>query len=373
VYYHLYLTDSCNLVCKYCRGKIFDTPELPAELIRIDETVPPEINWKFDDLYYFLSHDKDAILTFIGGEPLLKPDLIIKIMREAPVKKFMLQTNGLLLNCIPSEVVNRFNTILVSIDGDQKTTDSGRGEGTYNKVMKNIRYIIDRGYKNELIARMTVTEITDIRDAVLYLSNNQDHSFSSIHWQMDANFWNDYELRDKFHSWVTNSYIPGIKQLVMEWYSYMKITGKVLKWYPFIDPVEDLLLNRKSGLRCGSGFANYTIQPDGKIIPCPIMFGMMDYYAGSIMGTKPEDLTKYPVQGQCLSCDIYSFCGGRCLYSSILNPWPKEGTDLVCSTVRVLFDALMEIIPGIRTLITDGGVNPDQFAHEKYNGCEIIP
>ena len=373
VFYHLYLTDSCNLICKYCRGRMFDTPDISNDIVEIDETLPAEISWKFEDLYRFLARDRDAVLTFIGGEPTMRPDLITKIMNEAPVKRYMIQTNGLLLNRLSPDILNRFETILISIDGDQNTTDTGRGKGTYQRIIENIHYIIACGFSHEIIARMTVTEFTDIRSSVNFLSENADHSFSSIHWQIDANFWNDYTAREHFRRWVIDSYIPGIRLLAHDWISLMKRTGIVYRWYPFIDPVEDILRERNTGLRCGSGYENYTIQTDGIIIPCPIMLGMNEYYAGSITNSNPETLIKYSVKGRCLTCDIRTFCGGRCLYSSILMPWPDEGIDLVCSTVRALFEAIMEIIPDIRRLISDGHINLDQFKHEKYNGCEIIP
>ncbi|NLV27500.1 MAG: TIGR04084 family radical SAM/SPASM domain-containing protein [Methanomicrobiales archaeon] len=372
MYFHLYITDSCNLACQYCRGKIFDTPELVRENITIDESIPAEISWELDDLYTFLSSDPDPVVTFIGGEPTLRCDLICRIMNEAPVSRYMIQTNGTFLYQLPPEIVNRFETILISIDGDQKITDRGRGEGTYQKVIKNIHHILSGGYQNELIARMTVTEQTSIRDAVLYLAHNPDHSFSSIHWQIDANFWNDYSTRS-FEKWTRESYIPGLHQLARDWLNIIKHNKKVPKWYPFIDPTEDILLGRASRLRCGSGYANYSILTDGNIAPCPIMVGMKDYYAGSVFNSKADSLLVIPVRGKCKDCDIFNFCGGRCLYSSIMEPWPKEGADVVCQTVRALHDAIIGIVPEIQELISSKELTIEDFAHEKFNGCEIIP
>ena len=74
----------------------------------------------------------------------------------------MMQTNGILLDRLPADIVNRFTTILVSLDGNRELTDSNRGAGVYNRVMENIRKIRAGGYAGELIARMTVTESTDI-------------------------------------------------------------------------------------------------------------------------------------------------------------------------------------------------------------------
>ncbi len=372
MFIHLFLTDECNLACRYCRGKIFDVPELERDDVIVDADIPTDTIYPLSDLYRFLGRDPGAVVTFIGGEPTLRPDLIARIMKEAPVSRFMIQTNGLLLNQLPSEIINRFETILVSIDGDEPLTDTGRGHGTYRRVMENIRAIHDGGYAGEIIARMTVHEETNIAAAVRYLADNPDYSFSSIHWQMDANFWNDYDIR-RFSEWSRHSYNPGIAILAKDWVRRIRESGTVPRWYPFIDPIEDMLLCRKTKLRCGSGFANYTVLPDGMIAPCPIMVGMSQYYAGNIIDADPLRLPETTVPGRCMTCDIRDFCGGRCLYSAIMAPWPEEGSDLVCDTVRSLKTTLEAILPDIRDLISAGTISLASFAHEKYNGCEIIP
>ncbi|MFH0968319.1 MAG: TIGR04084 family radical SAM/SPASM domain-containing protein [Methanobacteriota archaeon] len=372
MYIHLILTDSCNLACTYCRGKIFATPELERDHIRIESDIPAEVSYDLTELSSFLSRDPDVVVTFFGGEPTLRPDLICTIMQEHPDVRFMLQTNGLLLHRLPDYIVNRFKTILISIDGDQITTDSGRGTGTYRQVMENIHHILAGGYQGELIARMTVHEKTDIFHSVMYLAKNPDHPFDSIHWQIDANFWNDYQVR-VFKSWSEESYLPGLMSLIESWVLRMEQTGIVDRWYPFIDPVEDMLLDRPSRLRCGSGYANYTILTNGRIIPCPIMVGMVDYYVGDISTADPTRLPTIPVPGPCVDCDILDFCGGRCLYSAIMEPWPPEGRNFVCNTVRALFDGLTSVMPRIKILLDTGVITMESFAHEKYNGCEIIP
>jgi putative peptide-modifying radical SAM enzyme len=323
-------------------------------------------------LYEFLGKDPLATLTFYGGEPLLRADLIERIVQESPVKRFMLQTNGLLLNQLSSEVVNRFTTILVSLDGGQELTDANRGAGVYDRVMENIRYIRKNGYSGELIARMTVTEDTDIVDAVGHLAYNPGHPFSSIHWQIDANFAGDYSLR-RFGEWAVESYNPGIRNLVRSWVDHMEREGKVLRWYPFLDPMEDLLLGRASRLRCGSGYANYSIMTDGNIGPCPIMTGMLRYYVGHIASSHPLELAEVPIAGECTDCHIRNFCGGRCLYSNITQPWGADERRLVCGTVENLHAALRKALPRVQALLDKGIVSPVDFSHEKFNGREIIP
>lgn len=375
MYFHLILTDDCNLCCRYCRAKAFEDEDEIDEAsleIEIDTDLSPDLNYDPEYLYHFLSRDPDATLTFYGGEPLMRQDLLERIVREAPVSRFMIQTNGMLLDRLPPDIVNRFSTILVSLDGRQKLTDENRGQGVFSRVMANIRKIRSNGYRGELIARMTVTERTDIFDAVTYLADNPEYSFSSIHWQVDANFTRDLSHR-RFEEWTRENYNPGIRTLVKSWVDEMEKTGQVRRWYPFIDPMEDLLHGRESLLRCGAGHANYAIMTDGSIAPCPIMIGMKSYYVGTIWDSDPAKLPRLEVGGNCPSCNIQTFCGGRCLYSSIVQPWNLAGRELVCGTVKNLHEALTGTLPQVRALIETGRISLSDFDHEKFNGCEIIP
>jgi putative peptide-modifying radical SAM enzyme len=375
MYFHLIITDDCNLCCSYCRAKVFeDTDEAGwgAPEIGIDDRLPADLAVDLGQLYGFLSQDPGVTLTFYGGEPLIRADLIEQIVNTAPVKRFMLQTNGLLLHQLDPAVTNRFATILVSLDGKESLTDANRGEGVYRAVMENIRDLRSNGFTGELIARMTVTERTDIVDEVRFLAENPDHSFSSIHWQLDANFTHDFSRR-RFREWAEQSYNPGICTLAGEWVRQMEETGTVRRWYPFLDPMEDLLKKRDSLLRCGAGHANYAIMTDGHIAPCPVMIGMSGYYVGHIAESCPTGLPRVEIAGECLSCDIRAFCGGRCLYAAIMQPWEPAARQIVCGTVRNLHDVLTGVLPSVQALIAEGAITRADFAHEKFNGCEIIP
>ena len=168
MYFHLILTDECNLCCRYCRAKAFEVLEESddetAPRIDIDPNLPRDLDFDLGLLYTFLQKDPAPTLTFYGGEPLMRADLVDRIVREAPVQQFMIQTNGMLLDRLEPEIVNRFSTILVSLDGDEALTDGNRGGGVYRKVMENIRSILKKGYAGELIARMAVLSLIHISE-----------------------------------------------------------------------------------------------------------------------------------------------------------------------------------------------------------------
>jgi putative peptide-modifying radical SAM enzyme len=339
----------------------------------VDYLLPSEISYDIGLLRRFCEKDSELVLIFYGGEPMLRIEKIKQIMDVVRARRFVIQTNGLHLNRLEPEYLNRLCSIFVSIDGDEELTDYYRGENVYRRIIENVRLIRRNGFEGEIIARMTVMEETDVYKQIMWLLNNPDYSFSSIHWQLDAGFWkNDFPKRP-FAKWVKENYNPGIRRLVKFWLDSMESGGKVLRLYPFLGVMQSLLTGEKSLLRCGSGWINYSIQTDGHIIPCPIMNGMKDYYLGHIRNAHPLHLRKVLVGQPCTSCEILHECGGRCLYANITKRWSEEAYALVCQTVKNLVESLKAILPRVKELINIGKIRLSDFEYMKYNSCEIIP
>ena len=84
MYFHLILTDECNLCCRYCRAKEFEVLEesgdVTAPHIDVDPDLPRDLDFDLRLLYNFLQKDPAPTLTFYGGEPLMRLDLIERIM-----------------------------------------------------------------------------------------------------------------------------------------------------------------------------------------------------------------------------------------------------------------------------------------------------
>jgi len=374
MFFHVILTTECNLQCRYCFGETLEDFDEDFAEMEVDYSLPKKVAYDFKLLERFCGQDPDCVLTFYGGEPLLGVDEIKQIMDLVKPRHFMIQTNGVFLDRLPAEYVNRFHTILVSVDGEEALTDSCRGKGTFRKVVDNLKMIMRNGFGGELIARMTVMEPTDVYKQVTWLLSNGEFSFSSIHWQLNAGFWgNDYSRRD-FKRWSKASYIPGVERLVHFWVDQMETHGKVAKLYPLLGIANSLIRGEKESLlRCGGGWINYAVQTDGYIIPCPTMWGMKDYYVGHISNANPLDLMKTFVDAPCNECEILNVCGGRCLYANITNRWSREEYATVCNTVKGLINAVEMELPRMKRLIGEKLVSLKDFEFVNYNGCEIIP
>jgi uncharacterized protein len=370
--YHLVLTDRCNLCCSYCRGRVGEENDVSWGALVLDDEMPLEFNCDLDTLASFLSADPNPSVTFYGGEPLLRSDLIAAIIEYIPDVKYLLHTNGTLLDRLPNPVLNRMDAISVSLDGPETITDRHRGIGTYRKVMQNVRALRGRGFCGEIIARMTVSPGNSIGSAVRYLSLNSDFSFSSIHWQLDADFSRETAGVD-FRSWIQDRYNPQIRELIQYWVNMIRITGTVPRWYPFIEPMQDMILGNKSLLRCGCGHESYGILTNGAVVACPLMVGMKEYYVGHIASTRPKKLPKYVIGGRCAKCRIRDFCGGRCLYAHLMGHWSDERKKLICETVFNLQEGLEEAMPEVKSLLNKGIIGYHDLDHRKFEGCEIIP
>lgn len=374
MYYHIILTEKCNSRCKYCYQKSMQEFDNGLkDKFEFDYTASCDSEVKGVDVAGFLK-DGDCLI-FYGGEPLVNfqkmREIIDAVDKSKKKIKFYIQTNGKLLDEIPWIYISKMSKMLVSIDGDMRRTDYNRGFGTYEKVLKNLIDLREKGYKGEIVARMTLS-FSDIFPQVIHLVELIEKGiFNSVHWQIDAGFYKSDFNKKQFKIFV-KEYNHSVNKLLNFWIDYMKEKKKVLKFYPFLGIFESLYYNKPTKLQCGSGYANYTILTNGKIVACPIMSGIKDFYCGDLKNPN-EKLKEIYVNEPCTSCEYLEICGGRCLYSNYTQLWPEEGQKLICETISNLIDRIYDNLSKIKELIEKKVVLEQDFEYEKYFGPEIIP
>jgi hypothetical protein len=116
------LTNECPLRCKHCYYYT-NVSRIPDEL---DDTDFLERLERKRDEYGIRS------AFWIGGEPLLKPDLLRRAMKL--FRRNAVATSGALP--IPA---NLDAGLLISIEGEKQTHDGLRGQGAFDAAMENIR------------------------------------------------------------------------------------------------------------------------------------------------------------------------------------------------------------------------------------------
>ena len=353
--YFIITTGRCNLKCRYCGGSF------PPEL------VPWEIQYDIKELNSFISQDPDAIIAFYGGEPLLNAKFIEKVMDNVQAKRFVIQTNGILFKKLKKNYWLRIDAVLLSIDGLEEITSYNRGKGVYRAVIKAAKYLREIGYHGDLIARMTITDRSDIyRDVKHLLSLNL---FDHVHWQLNVIWcprWN-------FKEWAYKIYLPGIRRLVGEWIESL-IKGRPLGIVPFLGIAKRLLSKSNAIPPCGAGQSAFAILPNGRIIACPIAVDVKWAYLGHITTHSPQELPgRVIINDKCRLCKYYNVCGGRCLYTNKERYWGEEGFNEVCEVTIQTIDYIRQALEYVKDYINERELK-GMLNYPPYNNTtEIIP
>lgn len=339
--YIIMITPQCNLTCSYCGGDLHGMPKT----ITYDRQILADI----------ISKDKQAVVAFYGGEPLLQPTMVKDLIMYLKADHFVINTNGYYIQSI-RDILDRFDTILLSIDGRKQITDHYRGVGCYQKVLDALEVIHHSDFSGDLIARMTISYKSDIFLDVKHLLD----LFPFVHWQVDA-VWSCLWGLSEFKEWVGSSYKPGVKKLIKWWVSEIQ-QGRIPGIVPFLG-VMSRLLHGGGSLPCQAGTESVTISTDGKILACPIAPESL----WNNLGDLSSGFKRIFVDEPCPSCDVYPICGGRCLYANKERFWGKEGFEAICDMTRFLINELQNVVSICEPY-------KDRIMYPPYNNTtEIIP
>ncbi|PCR91902.1 radical SAM protein [Natrinema ejinorense] len=145
----LEVTNQCHLDCDHC---YLETNR------NLDELSVDEIEACL--LAHLETHDVESFVI-TGGEPLLRPDIDEICEMIAPrVEELRLLTSlstrdaGSLVAELPIDALN------VSVDGPRARHDAIRGEGTFDRVLENLRRI-DRSRLNEVYLNCVVSSYNE--------------------------------------------------------------------------------------------------------------------------------------------------------------------------------------------------------------------
>lgn len=346
----VFTSGKCNLKCDYCGGSF------PKSI------VPWEVEYDLDKIKNLIERDKNATVIFYGGEPLSNPKFIMRFMDNIHAKRYGIQTNGTLVKLLPENYWKRMNVVLISVDGRKEITDKHRGKNVYDVVMKNTRYLKSLGV--EIIARMTVTQDSDIYEDVMHLLSLG--LFDKIHWQLNVIWSEKWDVK----TWSTK-YLEGIKLLTKHFLENLK-KGKVIKIIPILGIISAHYFGGYKGSPCGAGYKSVAITTDGRVLACPI--AVREGWA--VLGDLRHGfrLLEDPLPEVCKKCEVKDYCGGRCLYATKENYWEEEGFWEVDSITKEYIRIVTSIIPEVDNLIRRGVINLSDLRYDPIeDSTEVIP
>ena len=126
-------TMRCNLHCEGCYASEYShESDMSAALFQrvVDEAAEMGV----------------YLITVLGGEPFIRRDLL-DIVAANPETYFQIFTNGTLITPEHIERLSKLGNaaLMLSIEGDEQTTDLRRGPGTYSKLMRTMVLLKEHG------------------------------------------------------------------------------------------------------------------------------------------------------------------------------------------------------------------------------------
>lgn len=270
----IFLTEKCNLACTYCYLKNIATARDMSEKTGIDV-----IDFLLLQVKEYLS------ISFFGGEPLLKFDLMKKLISHARKRAeeneinitFSINTNGILIDREKIDYLrkNRMGIVL-SIDGIPESHDTRRmtkeGEGSFN-LLNNITLILLEDPRQVHI-RMTVTPDT-VSKMFYGVKFIHDIGFRSLAVAM--------ERTDPGWTGDKRKIFADEYKKIVDWYIDMLREGDRFKLVDLDYGAASLdHPYREKGMPCEAGQSGIAIDPVGIIYPCYRFMGMEDTAIGDI-------------------------------------------------------------------------------------------
>lgn len=118
-------TSACNLHCTGCWAAEYGN----------------RLNLTFDEIDRIIRQGKELgvyMYIYTGGEPLVRKDDLIRLCEKHSDCVFLCFTNGTLIDESFADEMLRVKNFVpaISLEGDEASTDSRRGKGTYQKVVR---------------------------------------------------------------------------------------------------------------------------------------------------------------------------------------------------------------------------------------------
>lgn len=360
---NLNISHTCNMLCKYCFASGGDYG-LGVSMMSI-ETIKQSVDYLFEHIV-----DTDAIMVSIfGGEPLLNWNGIMYAINYANNKNkaygkslsFHITTNGTLFDIEKLTFLSKYKvSITVSLDGPKEINDKFRrfkdGESSFQKTVEGIK-MITQFPQITLQVRPTIhyDSASKILEVVTFL---ESLGAKRIHMRpMSSKDGTAIALSEKNYGEIAEGFYNLAKKMYDQAVSDKKITGHInILMFLYL-----LYFRLRRNFYCGAGCKVVSVDPSGKISPCPRFTCDNKFQIGDI-NCKGVDIQKQQQyqsladannRPDCENCWAINVCAGGCLYMHDVEELETVRNhtaycDLTRSTIKSaiqLFVALQEHSP----------------------------
>jgi uncharacterized protein len=316
----LAVAQKCNLACTYCYAQQGDFGG-PARAMPLNVALA-----SVERLIADAPSGERVHLSFLGGEPLLAREVLraateraIGLAEARGVQiGLSVTTNGTLLELDDAEFFARYGfAVTVSLDGVGAVHDRLRpfkgGGGSFDRVLTNLRPLLERRGRMQLSARVTVTprnlDLKETLDALI------DMGFHSVGFSpMLASPTGCDEM--------TGATLAMMLEQMIECGREFECRTVAGRRYPFSNMAQAMRELHRGTHRpypCGAGAGYFGVSADGELFACHRFVGDDDARLGCVAtGVDRDRQARWlrdrhvHVQQPCRRCWARYLCGGGC-------------------------------------------------------------
>lgn len=269
----LFLTDRCNLNCKFCEVSYRDECSIDVQ---------DEMNWQTINRIIDESSDLGVESFFItGGEPAVRTDILIKTMKRIKSLDMYghLVTNGTMLSegQIEEIVKSGFDNIMISLDSPNPDVFNYlRGGKVFSEVKKNIELFTK--YKGKYDTNKPTITITSVLTEVNYetipefISFAGDFDIDTIRFQPLITY---FDLLKKFK--IKDENLDKLRRIIADTEKLMEESDINTNMGEFMDErlvqkstnINEILEeDTTNNISCYQPWYGIKINAEGKIGPC---------------------------------------------------------------------------------------------------------
>jgi uncharacterized protein len=350
----LKLTGACNFDCTYCYDYDVERFKARLDFERICETVD-----------FLLSKRDNLAITFHGGEPLLRFDLIKKVVQHTLAQvddrskvRFSIQTNGSLFN---DEIVSFLEahsfSVGVSIDGNDENSNimrptRRRSISAWSHVQRLFEkyptFVSDRcGF----LAVASRTSAPTLPGFAVWLQEQGVKGFTITFLDLTGRGANlpDEKLDGKQAIKLYAAFIELVRT--------KRITSLALN--SLISRINNLFTFRPQDFchkgPCGAAGEFVVLDANGGFRTCDCIYD--SYFELGRDKTELDNFSGNPARHailerhnwlkregpECQSCALFGLCGGTCVAKAIANNGGAKSVDPIdCAITRWLYPILLE-------------------------------
>ncbi len=265
-------------------------------------------------------------MDFFGGEPLMNWHVVqqtVAYVREQEKKhnkiiKLSLTTNGMLLDEEKVKyLTDNHIALILSLDGRKENHDRMRpgvhGEGTYDRVLKNLQYCVAHRDGEEYYVRGTYTKYNlDFTQDVLDMV---DKGFPAVSMEpVVGDLTEPYAIQEEDLPRVKEEYETLAKTFLSR-----EEAGRPFFYFHFNMNLWQGPCLPKRLRGCGAGHEYLAVVPNGDIYPCHQFVGRDGYVIGNVYeGLKNMKMMREFRENhvlnkpECVGCWAKFFCSGGC-------------------------------------------------------------